>query len=112
MKMRAARRLLAVFRRFAGQRLPILWLLMAGSALAEGFGIVMLIPVLAAATDAGDSLGALWITQSLPSLSGRSATGTALLLFLLLMVLRALLLYCRDVRMARLEAEYTADLRL
>lgn len=113
MKMRAARRLLADFRRFAGPRLPILWLLMAGSALAEGFGIVMLVPLLAAATDAGDSLGALrWITQSLPSLSGTSATGTALLLFLLLMVLRALLLYRRDVMMARLEAEYTADMRL
>jgi ATP-binding cassette subfamily C protein len=34
------------------------------------------------------------------------------LLFLLLMVARALLLYRRDVMIARLDAEYTADLRL
>lgn len=113
MKTASAWRLLADFRRFAGPRLPILWLLMAGSALAEGFGIVMLVPLLAAATDAGDSPGALrWMMHVVTPSSEISGTAVALVLFLLLMIARALLLYRRDVMIARLEAEYTADMRL
>jgi hypothetical protein len=74
MKAASARRLLADFRRFAGPRLPILWLLMAGSALAEGFGIVMLVPLLAAATDSGNSPAALRAMMQLVTPPGLSGT--------------------------------------
>jgi len=107
----AARRLLADFRQFAGRRFLSLSLLMVGGALAEGLGIAMLAPLLALAGGSGlPQLSAMLGT--IPGWSPATGFVLALGLFLSLMLVRALLLYRRDVAMARLEAEYTADMRL
>lgn len=113
MRASAAGRLLADFRRFAGARLVILLLLMIGGALAEGFGIVMLVPLLALAGNGGELPAILQpLVQVVPRWPGFPWTAALLLLFLLLMALRSLLLYGRDVTIARLDAQYTADMRL
>lgn len=98
MNVSSARRLLADFRRFAGPRLLLLWLLMAAGALAEGFGIVMLVPLLALAGNPAGVPGMLLPLFALvPSSLGLSTFVAAVLLFLLLMGLRSLLIYARDV---------------
>lgn len=108
----APRHLLADFRRFAGRRLLLLSLLMLGGALAEGLGIAILVPLLALA--GGAELPPLFSTLlgMARSLGPAGRFGAALTAFLVLMLLRSLLLYSRDLTMARLEADYTADLRL
>jgi ATP-binding cassette subfamily C protein len=109
----AAGRLLADFRRFAGVRLVLLLLLMAGGALAEGFGIVMLIPLLALAGNGGEVPAILQpMLQLVPRSPDFPWTAALLILFLLIMALRSLLIYGRDVTIARLDAQYTANMRL
>jgi ATP-binding cassette subfamily C protein len=106
-------RLLSDFRHFAGSRLALLSVLMIGGALAEGLGIILLVPLLAITGDPASLPNALQsLSGLLPSFPGGGARSAALALFILLMLLRSVLLYGRDVTMARLEAGYTADMRL
>jgi ATP-binding cassette subfamily C protein len=109
----AGRALLADFRHFAAGRLTRLSLLMVAGAVAEGLGIVMLVPLLALASG---SSGVPEILQSalgvIPAMTERQRFAAALIVFLLLMALRSLLIYARGAAMVRLEADYTADMRL
>jgi len=113
MQASAARRLLADFRQFAEARLVLLGLLMIGGALAEGLGIVMLVPLLAMAGEPSSLPPFLrTFTGAMPLWTASQRFAAALLIFLGLMAVRALLLYARDVTMARLDTDYAADLRL
>lgn len=103
--------LLADYRRFAGARLWLALALMLAGAIAEGFGLLMIVP-----------LGTIAVGDSSPQLlryapwaapwSNDQRFAVALALFLGAMVLRSLLLFARDVRLATLRTEYEADLRL
>ena len=99
------------YRKFAGTRLwPALALMLSGAA-AEGFGLLMIVPLATIATrSAGPALTGIapWVT----SLSSDQRFVGALGLFIAAMALRSLLLFGRDVLLARLSADYGASLRL
>ena len=107
----ASRALFADFRQQAGRCFPQALLLIVAGAFAEGFGILLLVPILAAAggSDAA-SLGgfATW----LPGGSSDARFASAIALFLAMMVARALLLSRRDRLLAVIEADYAASLKL
>lgn len=103
----ASRRLFDDVRRQLGRPLALTAALMILGALAEGLGLLTLVPLLALATPG----------QPVPSWLERLTLGTDLFvvmlsLFLVAMVLRALLLLGRDRATARLEAAYDVSLRL
>ncbi|HKO13648.1 MAG TPA: hypothetical protein VJV22_16890, partial [Acidobacteriaceae bacterium] len=84
---------------------------MLGGALAEGFGLLMIVPLATVAIQGGDSIVfrfAPWAA----SWSREQRFLVALALFLVAMALRSLLLLARNVLLQRLQAEYEADLRL
>jgi len=100
------------YRRFAGSRLSLALALMIAGALAEGFGLLMIVPLanIAIDYDRQSSLGGY-----APFAEGWTAGqwfAAALALFVAAMGVRALILFARDVLLARLQAEYEADLRL
>ncbi|MCJ8191367.1 ATP-binding cassette domain-containing protein [Sphingomicrobium aestuariivivum] len=101
---REARALLADLRAREGARLDRLVAVSLVAALAEGAGLLLLVPVLASASEAGRGALPDW----LPALPG---TGTLLLLFLLVMTLRALLVEWRGRLRTRLAQGYPAGLR-
>ena len=107
----ASRALFADFRQQAGRCFPQALLLIVAGAFAEGFGILLLVPILAAAggSDAA-SLGgfATW----LPGSSSDARFAIAIALFVAMMVARALLLSRRDRLLAVIEADYAASLKL
>jgi len=76
-------------------------------ALAEGFGLLMIVPLASLAI--GDGMGEMPFLQALPR---EDAFMLALGLFLGAMGARALLLYARDTTLIRLQADYEASLRL
>ena len=84
---------------------------MLGGALAEGFGLLMIVPLATIAIQGGDSIvfrfapWAAWWSREQRFL-------VALALFVGAMAVRSLLLLARNILLARLEAEYEADLRL
>jgi ATP-binding cassette subfamily C protein len=109
----AARRLLADFHRFAGGRLWALAGVMLASAIAEGVGIVSLVPLLTI------SSGAIALPSQAEQLLSQLETATAIdrfflliLLFLIAMTLRSLLLFARDALMTQLANGYNARLKL
>ena len=80
-------------------------------ALAEGFGLLMIVPLASIAIGRGDSA----IFRLVPwaaSLSVGQRFVAALALFLSAMAARSLLLFARDILLARLQAGYEANLRL
>ncbi|HEX6741690.1 MAG TPA: ABC transporter ATP-binding protein [Sphingomicrobium sp.] len=101
--------LLKDYRGFAGARLWLALGLMLLGAFAEGFGILLLVP-----------LAAIAIGSSAPSSLARLAERlppdqrflVILALFLAAMGARSLLLYWRERELARLQAGYEASLRL
>jgi ATP-binding cassette subfamily C protein len=105
--------LLQDYRRFAGSRLWLALGLMMVGAVAEGFGLLMIVPLASLAIDrsAGDSV---LITSSWfgDGLSAAQWFAAALVVFVAAMALRAVVLFARDLLLARLQAEYEADLRL
>lgn len=105
--------LLQDYRRFAGSRLWFALALMMVGAVAEGFGLLLIVPLASLAIDRnrGDSVS---ITSSWfgDSLSAGQWFAAALVLFVAAMALRAIVLFARDLLLARLQAEYEADLRL
>ena len=98
------------YRRFAGIRLWLSFVLMVLGALAEGFGLLMIVP-LASIAMGSDSR----IVRAIPwlkSWSGGERFMIALALFVAAMAARSILLLARDTLLARLEADYEVSLRL
>jgi ATP-binding cassette subfamily C protein len=99
------------YRKFAGARLWPAFALMLSGAVAEGFGLLMIVPLATIATrSAGPALTG--IAPWAGSLSNDQRFVGALGLFIAAMALRSLLLFGRDVLLARLSADYGASLRL
>jgi ATP-binding cassette subfamily C protein len=98
------------YRRFAGHRLWVALALMIFGAVAEGFGLLMIVPLATIAISGGQSVlrYAPWATVWTSDQRFMVALG----LFLAAMAARSLLLFARDSLLARLGAEYEADLRL
>ena len=102
--------LLSDYRQFARGRLLVALALMIFGALAEGFGLLMIVPL---ATIAINGAQPVWrFARWASALSSEQRFVAALGLFLGAMAARSLLLFSRDTLLARLEAEYEADLRL
>lgn len=99
------------FVRFAGARLWLAGGLMALGAAAEGFGLLMVVPLAAAATGQDSALPA-WLSDILAATFPGSRFTAALALFLIAMTARSVILYARDVVRARLQADYQASLQL
>jgi len=103
--------LLSDYRRYAGARLWLALGIMLLGALAEGFGLLMIVPLASIAIGRGPTALTRW-TPFAASLSGGQRFGLALTLFIVAMALRSLLLFARDLQTARLESGYEASLRL
>jgi len=102
--------LISDYRKFAGGRLWLSFALMILGALAEGFGLLMIVP-LATIAIGGDSR----IVRTAPWLGSWDADQRftlALGFFVAAMAARAALLIARDTLLARLEADYEVSLRL
>jgi ATP-binding cassette subfamily C protein len=103
--------LLSDYRKFAGARLWLALALMLSGAIAEGFGLLMIVPLATIAMgERNTSLGRFtgWADQ----FPADQRFSIALGLFVGAMAVRSALLYARDVQLARLEADYVASLRL
>lgn len=99
------------YRQFAGHRLGLALTLMLLGAVAEGFGLLMIVPLAAIAI--GDSSGeAARIVPWLSAVPADQRFVAALALFLIAMAARSLLLWARDVEAARLLSGYEAALKL
>ena len=79
-------------------------------ALAEGFGLLMIVPIATIAIDGGEA-AYLRFAPWLASRTGNQRLLIALALFVAAMGARSLLLSVRDILLARLQAGYEADLR-
>ena len=103
--------LLKDYRQFAGARLWAALGLMLLGALAEGFGLLMIVPLasIAMGSDAR-ALGPVADWANL--LTAGQRLGIALALFVGAMAVRSALLYARDLLIARLQTGYEAWLRL
>jgi ATP-binding cassette subfamily C protein len=103
--------LLSDYRKFAGARLWLALALMLSGAVAEAFGLLMIVPLATIATGSSSaSLGRF--TGWADNFPADQRLLIVLALFIGAMGLRSLLLYARDVELARLEADYVASLRL
>jgi ATP-binding cassette subfamily C protein len=79
--------------------------------LAEGFGLLMIVPIATMAIEGSDAA----FTRYVPwpaSWNSDQRFAAALVLFVSAMAARSLLLYARDVLLARLQSDYEADLKL
>ena len=110
MQTSGAAALLSDYRHFSGARLWRLLALMIFGALAEGFGLLMIVPLATIAINGGESV--LKYAPWAASWAGDQRFVIALVLFVGAMAARSLLLYSRDVLLADLQAKYEADLRL
>lgn len=99
------------FARFAGSRLWLLLALMTAGSIAEGFGLLMIVPLAAIALGEASSLPR-WIAAPFERFDPDQGLLLAAGLFLLAMALRSLLLVWRDSLRGRLEADYRASLQL
>lgn len=95
----------------AGARLWLVFALMVLGAVAEGFGLLMIVPLAAAAMGQASALPS-WIASPLDALSGESRFAAALTLFLAAMTARSLILMVRDSTRSRVQADYQASLQL
>jgi ATP-binding cassette subfamily C protein len=103
--------LLEDYRRFAGARLWRGLALMALGALAEGFGLLMLVPLVSIAI--GSELPAIArLAPWAATFDAGQRFAAALGLFLGAMAARSALLYARDLSTGRLQSDYEASLRL
>jgi len=103
--------LLSDYKGFAGGRLWLALALMLSAAVAEGFGLLMIVPLATIAMRGADPELVRFAPWA-ESLTGDQRFFGALLLFVGALGLRAALLYARDVLLAHLSAEYGANLRL
>ena len=99
------------YRNYAG---PLLWLALAVmllGAVAEGFGLLMIVPLASVAIGGGNSA----IFRAIPftaHIAPEQRFAIALFLFVGAMALRSILLFIRDLATARLQSGYEASLRL
>src|SRR5687767_10289280 len=104
--------LLRDYSEFAGRRLWLALGLMLLAALAEGLGILMLVP-LASVAIGEDTAGILAPARDLvPTFGADQRFALALALFVGAMALRSALTFARDLQLARLQSGYEASLRL
>ena len=108
---RALRSLAQDFARFAGLRLWLLLALMLAGSIAEGFGLLMIVPLAAIALGQASSLPA-WVASPFERFAADQALLVAAALFLTAMALRSLLLIWRESLRARLQWTYQASLQL
>jgi ATP-binding cassette subfamily C protein len=99
------------YRKFAGGRLWLALTLMLLGAFAEGFGILVLVP-LAAIAIGGENEAVSRLARMADWVPAESRLLAVLLLFVGAMGARSLLLYLRERELARLHSGYEASLRL
>lgn len=105
--------LLKDYRAYAGARLWLALGLMLLGALAEGFGILVIVPLAAIAIGGASGSGLLGQLGGLGNwLPANSRFLLILALFIGAMAARSLLIYLRDRELARLQSGYEAWLRL
>jgi hypothetical protein len=92
------------YREFAGRSLWLALALMLLGAIAEGFGLLMIVPLASIAIHGADS-ALLRYTPWIASWSSDLRFIAALGLFVGAMAARSTLLFARDLLLARLEAE-------
>lgn len=102
--------LLDDYRRFAGTRLWVALGLMLLGAMAEAFGLLMIVPLASIAI--GSDSQFLRFVPAAASWSADQRFTLALALFVGAFAARSLLLFARDTLLARLHSEYEANLRL
>jgi len=103
--------LLSDYREYAGARLWTALAVMLLAAVAEGFGLLMIVPLTSIAI--GRDEGALGHLGDLfGDLTPDQRFGAALAVFLAAMAARSLLLFARDVQTVELQTGYGASLRL
>ena len=103
--------LLRDYRRFAGRGLWLVLALMILGALAEGFGLLMIVPLATIAINGGQAMFLRFFSFA-SSWTSEQRFIVALALFVAAMGARSLLLFARDVLLARLQSQYEVDLRL
>jgi ABC-type multidrug transport system fused ATPase/permease subunit len=103
--------LLRDYRGFAGAQLWLSLALMMFGSLAEGFGLLMIVPLATIAIRGGDP-GLLRFAPWARTWTSDQWFIAALGLFIGAMAARSLLLFARDVLLARLTAGYESNLRL
>jgi ATP-binding cassette, subfamily C, bacterial len=103
--------LLRDYRDYAGAKLWLALGVMLLGAVAEGFGLLMIVPLASIAIGGGDAM-LFRVAPWAASLSAEQRFVIALFLFLAAMAARSLLLFARDVQNARLQNGYEASLRL
>src|SRR4051794_20359464 len=103
--------LLRDYRRFAGPRLWFALLLMLLGAVAEGFGLLMIVPLASIAIGSSQPLFTHFASAA-GAVTPDQRFAFALALFVAAMAARSLLLHFRDIETARLHAGYEASLRL
>ena len=103
--------LLTDYRDYAGARLWAAFVLMLLGALAEGFGILMIVPLVSVALGQGSGMLAQfsWLVDNI---APGQRFGVALALFVGAMAARSALLFARDIELARLQSGYETSLRL
>jgi ATP-binding cassette subfamily C protein len=105
--------LFADYRSFAGARLWPALALMLGGAVAEGLGILLIVPLAAIAIGRTAMTGPLDRFSSLAmAVPAERRFLLVLIAFVAAMALRSLLIFARDRKLAVLGAEYEASLRL
>ena len=103
--------LLNDYREYAGPRLWAALALMLLGAIAEGFGLLMIVPLASIAM--GDNAGTLGrFNFSFGPIPVRHRLIVALGLFVAFMTARSILLYARELALTRLQSGYEASLRL
>src|SRR3954471_449389 len=103
--------LLHDYRLFAGARLWAALILMLLGALAEGFGLLMIVPLASIAM--GERAGVLGrFERWFDTVPEDRRFLVALALFIGFMAARSSLLYARELTLTRLQSDYEASLRL
>lgn len=109
----AAKALFRDYRHFAGWRLPLALVLMIAGAVAEGFGILMIVPLVAFAVGGASLPDRLQPLLQLASGFGEQARFVlAVGIFVAAMAIRSLLLYTRDMLLVRLQADHEASMQV
>lgn len=103
--------LLRDYRSYAGRRLWVALATMLLGAVAEGFGLLMIVPLASIAIGGGDSAVLRYVPWAAALDSDRRFV-LVLALFIAAMAARSLLLLVRDLELAKLSAGYEASLRL
>jgi ABC-type bacteriocin/lantibiotic exporter with double-glycine peptidase domain len=102
--------LLADFRAYAGPRLWLSLLVMLAGSVAEGFGLLMIVPLASIATGREVPIFSRFAV-SVGSISPGQRFALALAIFVAAMAARSVLLFARDLQLARLQTAYEASLR-